>query len=105
MSSWVDEHDTVYSTTAVSVSVDSRVIVRDCQRVLDHIVWCMEMIGCTDYALRRGDLHSGTLRDGNHKPTIPSAGALGLKLECTSECGGIWGVYGRVGSEKFRMGI
>ena len=36
--------------------------------------------GCTDYALRRGDLHSGTLRDGNHKPTIPFAGALGLNL-------------------------
>ena len=73
-------HDTGYSTTAVSVSVDSQVIVRDCQRVLDHIVWCMEMRGCTDYALRRGDLYSGTLRDGNHKPTVPSAGALGLNL-------------------------
>ena len=36
--------------------------------------------GCTGYALRRGDLHSGTLRDGNHKPTIPFAGALGLNL-------------------------
>lgn len=69
------EHDTVYST---SVSVHSRVIVRDCQRVLGHIVWCMEMRGCTDYALRCGDLYSGTLRDGNHKPTVPSAGASGL---------------------------
>ena len=46
--------------------------------MLGHIVWCIG--GCTDYALRRGDLHSGTLRDGNHKPTIPYAGALGLNL-------------------------
>ena len=29
-------------------------------------------------AALRGDLHSGTLRDGNHKPTVPSAGASGL---------------------------
>ena len=36
--------------------------------------------GCTDYALCRGDMHSGTLRDWNHKPTIPFAGALGLNL-------------------------
>ena len=34
--------------------------------------------GCTGYALRRGDLHSGTLRDGNHKPTIPSTGERDL---------------------------
>ena len=46
--------------------------------MLGHIVWCMERRGCTDYALRRGDLYSGTLRDGNHKPTVPSAGASGL---------------------------
>ena len=39
---------------------------------------CMVYGGCTDYALRRGDLYSGTLRDGNHKPTVPSAGASGL---------------------------
>ena len=31
-------------------------------------------------AALRGDLYSGTLRDGNHKPTIPSAGASGLNL-------------------------
>ena len=31
-------------------------------------------------AVPRGDLYSGTLRDGNHKPTIPSAGASGLNL-------------------------
>ena len=53
-----------------SVPVDNREIVRISQSVLGHIVWCMEV----------GDLHSGTLRDGNHKPTIPSAGALGLNL-------------------------
>ena len=44
-----------------------------------HIVWCMDRL----HRLRaapRGDLYSGTLRDGNHKPTIPSAGALGLNL-------------------------
>ncbi len=29
-------------------------------------------------AAPRGDMYSGTLRDGNHKPTIPSAGASGL---------------------------
>ena len=31
-------------------------------------------------AAPRGDLYSGTLRDGNHKPTIPSAGASGLNF-------------------------
>ena len=56
----------------------SQVIVdsaRECWATL-----CLVYGGCTGYALRRGDLHSGTLRDGNHKPTIPSAGALGLNL-------------------------
>ena len=45
--------------------------------------------GCTGYALRRGDLHSGTLRDGNHKPTIPSAGALGLINNLSTDQNGV----------------
>ena len=66
------------SITSITLSVHSQVIVdsaRECWATL-----CLVYGGCTGYALRRGDLHSGTLRDGNHKPTIPSAGALGLNL-------------------------
>ena len=88
--------------TSITLAVHSQVIVdsaRECWATL-----CLVYGGCTGYALRRGDLHSGTLRDGNHKPTISSAGALGLKLECTSEWGGVCGVYGRAGSQESRMG-
>ena len=64
----------------VSVSVDSRVIVKDLPESAGPLCMVYGERSAQITPCARGDLHSGTLRDGNHKPTIPSAGASGLNF-------------------------